>query len=470
MKLCVLMPVYNERATLHEILDRVLAAPLPGDTEIEIIAVDDCSTDGSWEILSEYAAGESRVKPFRHEANRGKGAAIRTAIEHADGDVALIQDADLEYNPNEYERLLAPILEDEADVVYGSRFVTADRRRVLFFWHSVANRILTTLSNMMTDLNLTDMETCYKAFRMSVLKTMPIRSNRFGIEPEVTAKVAKRGLRVFEVSISYSGRTYLEGKKIGFRDALRALWTILKFRVVDDLYNEQCREGALRSMELASGYPAWFVGRIRKYLSGTVLEVGSGIGSNVRAMGPQDRTIATDPDEENVRLLKNAFAGRRHTEVRRWDVAEKAPAGIGDVDTVVCSNVLERMEDDSEALKNILAVLKPGGKAVFSVPCGQARFCAIDQALGRRRRYHAEGLTAALETVGFEVEEKFSMNRPAVPARFVTGRLFRCRSLGKVQLKMFNMLIPLMRLVDPFLPWEGLSLVVVARRPKGDKE
>lgn len=467
MKLSVLMPIYNERSTLCEILDRVFAAPLPDDTEMEVVAVDDCSTDGSWEILSEYAEGEPRVKASRHKVNRGKGAAIRSAVREADGDVAIIQDADLEYNPNEYGRLLVPILENEADVVYGSRFVTADQRRVLFFWHSVANRILTTISNMMTDLNLTDMETCYKAFRMSILKTMPIRSNRFGIEPELTAKVAKRRLRIFEVSISYSGRTYLEGKKIGFKDALQALWTILKFWAIDDLYNDQCREGALRSMELASGYPDWFMGRIRRHLSGTVLEVGAGIGSNVRAMGVQDRIIATDAAEENVRLLENAFAGRRHVEVVQWDVVDPAPPGVGDIDTVLCSNVLEQMEDDARALKNIFAALKPGGRAIFSVPAGQARFCAIDQGLGRRRRYHAAGITAALETVGFSVEEKFSMNKLSVPARFVCGRLLRFRSLGKAQLKVFNVLVPLMRLVDPILPWQGLALVVIARKPSG---
>jgi len=465
MKLSVLMPVYNERSTLREILDRVFAAPLPGDAEIEVVAVDDCSNDGSWEILSEYAEGEPRMRIVRHEMNMGKGAAIRSAIREADGDVAIIQDADLEYNPNEYGRLLAPILENEADVVYGSRFVTGDQRRVLLFWHSVANKTLTLISNMMTDLNLTDMETCYKAFRMSILKTMPIRSNRFGIEPEITAKVAKRGLRIFEVSISYSGRTYLEGKKIGFRDALQALWTILKFRLIDDLYNEHCREGAQRSMERATAYPGWFVDRIRPRLSGTILEVGSGIGSNVRAMGMQDRIIATDSEDENVRFLENAFAGRRHIEVTKWDVAEEAPPGMGDIDTVLCSNVLEHMEDDKEALRHILAVLKPGGCAVFSVPAGPSRFCAIDESLGRRRRYHVEGLTAALDTVGFSVESTFTMNKLAVPARFVSNRVLFRRRLGKLQLKVFNVLVPLARLIDPILPWQGLTLVVVARKP-----
>lgn len=225
MLLSILMPVYNERRTLADIMDKVLAVQLPPQINgMEIVVVDDGSTDGSREILAQRAALDSRVRPIFHEKNMGKGAAIRTAIHEAQGDIAVFQDADLEYDPNEYGKLLAPILSRGADVVYGSRFAASEYRRVLFFWHSLANRLLTTVSNMLNDLNLTDMETCYKMFRISVLKTLPIRSNGFGIEPEITAKVAKRNLLIYEVPVSYAGRTYAEGKKISLKDAFVAIW------------------------------------------------------------------------------------------------------------------------------------------------------------------------------------------------------------------------------------------------------
>ncbi|NLC58250.1 MAG: glycosyltransferase family 2 protein [Armatimonadetes bacterium] len=228
-KLSVLIPVYNERATVLELLRRVLAV----DLEMEILIVDDGSTDGTRELLATQVEGRlPQVRVLYHARNQGKGAALRTALPHITGDVAIIQDADLEYDPSEYPALLRPILEGHADVVYGSRFLGGPHR-VLFFWHAVGNRWLTTLSNMLTNLNLTDMETCYKAFRADLLRSLRIRSNRFGVEPELTAKVARRGARVYEVPISYHGRTYREGKKIGWRDGLQALWTIIKFRFVD---------------------------------------------------------------------------------------------------------------------------------------------------------------------------------------------------------------------------------------------
>jgi glycosyltransferase involved in cell wall biosynthesis len=228
MKISVVMPVYNEAGTIKEIVARVQAVGL----EKEIIIVDDGSTDGTCEHLAEIAQAEANAKVIYHDHNQGKGAALRTGFASATGDVVIVQDADLEYDPAEYPILLAPIVDGRADVVYGSRFLGGPHR-VLFFWHYVGNKFLTLLSNTLTNLNLTDMETCYKIFRREILEGIKLKSNRFGFEPEFTVKIAKKGFRIYEVPISYSGRTYAEGKKIGWKDGVKAIFAIIWFRFFD---------------------------------------------------------------------------------------------------------------------------------------------------------------------------------------------------------------------------------------------
>lgn len=227
MKLTVVIPVFNEAKTIAEIIDRVQAVPV----DKEIVIVDDFSTDGTDAELQRLAAKFDNVRTFRHERNYGKGRALRTGFQHAQGDYVIIQDADLEYDPEDYSQLLKPLDAGKADAVFGSRFLSTQERRVLYFWHSVGNQFLTLLSNMMTDLNLTDMETCYKVFRRDLIQSIPLEEDRFGFEPEITAKLAKAGARIYEVGISYHGRTYAEGKKIGAKDGFRALWCIVKFKL-----------------------------------------------------------------------------------------------------------------------------------------------------------------------------------------------------------------------------------------------
>jgi glycosyltransferase involved in cell wall biosynthesis len=227
-RVSVLIPCFNEENTLEKIVDAVHATALP---EIEVVVVDDGSTDATSKVIESLMDG--RVdRALRHERNRGKGAALRTGLAAVTGEIVIVQDADLEYDPRDYAKLLQPILEDRADVVFGSRFVGSDAHRVLYFWHSVLNRLLTLLSNMLTDLNLTDMEVCYKVFRRDVIQRIEIEEDRFGFEPEITAKIAKLGCRVYEVGVSYAGRTYAEGKKIGWRDGVRAVWCILKYNLI----------------------------------------------------------------------------------------------------------------------------------------------------------------------------------------------------------------------------------------------
>lgn len=233
-KLSIVIPVYNEEKSVHEILDKVLEVKLLNDIKKELIIVNDCSKDKTAEVLEKYAAAHTNddIRVFHHEVNKGKGAALHTGIEKSTGDYIIIQDADLEYDPKDYNALLQPVIDGFADVVYGSRFEGGKPHRILFFWHSLGNKFLTFLSNMFTNLNLTDMETCYKLFRSDIIKSLQLKENRFGFEPEVTAKISRiKGIRIYEVGIAYYGRTFEDGKKIGWKDGFRAIYCILKYNL-----------------------------------------------------------------------------------------------------------------------------------------------------------------------------------------------------------------------------------------------
>jgi SAM-dependent methyltransferase len=467
--LSVFVPLYNEAEFIQIVLERIIRAPLPGGLEREIIVVDDASTDGSAELAEDFATRyPGFIRLIRCPNNRGKGAAIRTAIEHARGDYCLIQDADLEYDPQEYRLLLEPLLDGSADVVYGSRFQSAGRRRVLYYWHSVANHALTTLCNIISNLNLTDMETCYKAFRTPLLKSIPIRSDRFGIEPEITIKVAKRQARIYEVPISYSGRTYEEGKKIGLKDAFQALWVMLRFCWTGDLYKDSSAE-ILDAFSVAHRFNSWMADTIRPHVKEQVLEIGAGMGNLTRALADgRQRYIASDIDDEHLSRLQTRLSHRPKVETRACDLSKSADFGplANAVDTVICLNVLEHIEDDLAGLRNIFGALSPGGRAIVLVPCGQEIYGQLDVILGHHRRYSASQLRSRCEQAGFEVERIVEFNRVSRPGWYVTGKLLGRSRISRLQLRMFDRLVWLWRRIDRFLPWKPTSLIVIAAKPQ----
>src|SRR5579872_6161163 len=371
MLLSILIPVYNERTVAERSLSLVLAAPLPENMDRELVIVDDCSTDGTWEILKRIAAAEPRIRLFRQTVNQGKGAAVRTAIEKATGDFCLVQDADLEYDPSEYVKLLRPLLDGRADAVFGSRYLAGEQSRVLPFWHSMINKGLTLVSNMFSNLNVTDMETCYKVFRTDLLKSIPIRSNRFGFEPEITMKTSKRKLRVYEVPISYHGRTYEEGKKIGWKDGVKALGVILYFWLVDDLYVATYGRGLLNNLTGTPQYLSWLTRVLRPHLGDSVLECGAGLGNLTgRLMARKLYYVAGEGDALYLHALRNRFLRTPNVtvcELHPEEPADYAP-GAGQFDTALCVNVLESVKDPVGVLTSLRTCLAPGGSVLVLVP------------------------------------------------------------------------------------------------------
>ena len=472
MKLSVLIPVFNERYYIEEIIRRVSGASLAYEIEREIIIVDDCSTDGTRDILLELAKNNQHIKCLYFAENKGKGAAIRAAIEAASGDICIFQDADLEYDPGDYNKVIKPIIEGMADVVYGSRFLSGERRRVLFFKHSIGNRILTTLSNLFTDLYLTDMETCYKAFRTELLKTIPLRCNGFGLEPEITAKIAKRGFRIYEVPINYDGRTYEEGKKITWKDGLRALFVILKYWLVDDCYKDRPGHEVLVSFTNAHKFNKWLCDIIRPYVGDYVLEIGAGIGNITQKLIPRRRYIASDCDPFYVNVLNNMAVKRPGLEAQKIDATETENFDnlLDSVDTIICINVLEHIKDDDKALENFRRSLIKGGRLIVLVPLWQWLYSPLDKEIGHVKRYMKNALVTLLRKNGYEIEKLIDFNKVGLPGWLLNGKILRRKRITKYQMKLYDSLVFLWRIIDVILPWPSLSIVVIARKPVSECE
>jgi glycosyltransferase involved in cell wall biosynthesis/precorrin-6B methylase 2 len=464
--LSVIVPVYNEVGTVRTLLERVMAIPIAK----QIVVVDDASTDGTRAVLAELRGAPersgNRLEVVLQDRNRGKGAAVRTGIAHATGDAIIIQDADLEYDPTDYPRLLQPIVDGYADVVYGTRFAGGASRRALSFRHKLANRALTLFSNLCTNLDLTDMETCYKVFRADILKRIPIRSDRFGLEPELTAKVAHLRLRVYEVPIAYHGRQYSEGKKIGWKDGFSALWTIVRFSVRPDVGREDEATAALWRVEGLHRYTEFLWDLIRPWVGSRVLEVGAGTGAITRYLATRERLVATDADPEYVALLRRTFEANPKVDVRLVDPAALAQDSLppASFDTVVCANLLGHVADDEAALRAMRAMLAPGGHVVLVVPALHALFGSIDRAIGHHRRYERDEIVAKLRASGLAVEHVRYFNLLGVPGWFLNSRVFGRKQVPGLQARVHDRLVPLLRLEERWKqPPFGMSLLAVGR-------
>jgi glycosyltransferase involved in cell wall biosynthesis len=465
-KLSVLMPLYNERWTVGTILGRVLAVPLP--LELEVIVVDDGSTDGSWEEIQELAKRDGRIRAYRHDRNRGKGAAIRTAIGHMSGDVAVVQDADLEYDPHDYLEMLPAILDGRADAVFGSRFA-GHPRRVLYFWHSLGNQFLTLLTNLANDINLTDMETCYKMVRCDVLRGLRLQSDTFTLEPELTCRLAQWGARIYEVPISYSGRTYLEGKKVKAVDGFKVFWELFRCRCLDPRFTDHPEFCVLKSVAHAPRYNRWLLQQYRQFLGPRVLEAGAGIGNLGFLLLNSEHLLLVDNDPTFVARLRDQFGQRGNTRVIQADLTKPDDFALWKdqrIDTVLCSNVLEHVEPDEQVLRSFYETLVPGGHCIVMVPAGMWLYTGVDRALGHHRRYGREELRGKMERAGFTVVYSRRISRFAALAWWISGRIFRRRYLSPRQMLWFDRLFPIIRLVDGCLPLPGMSLIMVGRRPK----
>lgn len=494
--LSVLVPVYNEQHLVAASLARLeVLEQSPHLEAIQVVVVNDCSKDGTGDVLRAFARergiawrddgpiengveleghgrrGRIEWVFLKHVLNAGKGAAVRTALAEATGAITVVHDADLEYHPRDLLRIVKVFVEEDADAVYGSRFAGGEARRALLFRHELGNRLLTFLTNVITNVNLTDMETCYKAVRTELLKSIPLVSNDFRIEPELTIKLAKREARIFEVPISYSGRTYQEGKKINWRDGVRALAAMLRFWISDRVYVED-EHGShiLARLSRAPRFNAWMADVVRPLCGRRVLEIGSGTGNLTRKLVPRDAYVASDVNPLYLQTLRALAQDRPYLDVTLTDVTrgESFPSVPGGFDTVVCLNVVEHVDDDQGALENIRRVLSPGGRAIVLVPHDPNLFGTLDEVLGHKRRYTEASLRRVALDAGFDVEQVLRFNRVGTPAWWLNGKLLRRRHFGLAQIATLNLLTPIFRRIDRALPFRPLSLIAVLR-PRADE-
>jgi glycosyltransferase involved in cell wall biosynthesis len=468
LNVSVIVPVYNERHLVATSLRRVFALRHPLIASLEVIVVDDCSTDGTSDVLQRLQREFPQMILMRHERNSGKGAAIRTALGYVSGDVVIFHDADLEYDPADIPALLKPFVDAGADAVFGSRYLSGEYRRALGFKHSLVNRFLSNLTSWFTDFHLTDVETCYKVIRTSLLKSIPIRSSDFRFEIEITTKLAKRRALIFEVPIRYLPRSVREGKKIRALDGLLALNAVVKYHLIDDIYqDDEYGSRILYQLERTRKFNLWVGDVLRPYVGDHVLEIGAGIGNLTQQFIPREYYVASDLNPIYIDYLHAYGLGKPYMQVRSIDVTRKQDfATLEKFDTVLMVNVLEHVSDPAAALDNIYDALMPGGKALILVPQHPWLYGTLDVTLEHRERYTRTNFERSLRETGFVLERVIDFNRASMPGWWFTGRVLKRKVFSRLPLKLFDVAIPVLRRMDRWLPWPSQSLIAVARRPE----
>ncbi len=455
-KLSIIIPVYNELNTLLEVLRRVQAEPY----DKEIIIVDDYSTDGTRKLFN--IIDDSNVKIILNDKNKGKGYCIQRAIREITGDIVIIQDADLEYNPQDYGILIEKILQGKADVVYGSRFLGS--HRIFLFYHYLGNACINILANFLFNTVLTDFMTGYKVFKAGILKSLNLKAERFGIESEITAEVFRRKCRVYEVPVSYEGRNYEDGKKIKWTDFFVCVYWLIRplFRRIDN-----AQEDSLLKMRIMRNNYLWIYTKIKPFLNSPILEIGAGLGSLSRYLSWKGRSlILIDIENNSLSYLKEKFIGNPWVKVFRKDITENIDElKEYNINTVVAVNVLEHIKDDESVLMKINSLLKSGGMLILIVPAHKILFSPFDKRVSHYRRYSMKGLYAKLKAAGFDVEKITHHNFLSAIGWWVNFKLLRKKHMPKLSLWMVDRLIPAISFIERHIPIPfGLSLFAVAKK------